>query len=68
MPASEHDLVHLVALIESAKAHADATGPEAQGIGRMLDEALQATRTLQARGGVADEGIRPEDLTTGNDK
>ena len=68
MPASEHDLAHLVALIESAKAHADATGPEAQGIGRLLDEALLATRNLQARGGVADEGIRSEDLTTENDE
>jgi hypothetical protein len=68
MPASEHDLTHLLSLIEAARSHAERTGSDAQGVGRLLHEALAMVRTLQARGGVIDEGIPTEHLTTENDK
>jgi hypothetical protein len=37
-------------------------------VSRLLDDALAALRKVQANGGRADEGLRPQDLTTENDE
>jgi hypothetical protein len=34
----------------------------------LLDESLTRVHDLQANGGKADEGLRPQDLTTDNDE
>ncbi len=68
MSVSQHDLNHLVALINAAKDHAQRLGPEVEPVRRLLDEALLVVRDVQAHGGKADEGLRPQDLTTGNDE
>jgi hypothetical protein len=68
MTSSQHDLSHLIALVEAAKAHAARLGPEVGPVSRLLDEAIVRVRELQANGGKADEGLRPQDLTTENDE
>ena len=68
MPVSSHDLTHLVALIEAARSHAQRLGPEVAAACRSLDEALTTVRDLQGNGGRADEGLRPQELTTENDE
>ena len=68
MTVSTHDLTHLAALIEAAKAHSVRLGPEVRGVCSLLDEALTVVRALQSNGGNANEGLRPEDLTTENNE
>ena len=68
MSASEHDLQHLVALIEAARAQAGRAGAVAAQVAASLDQAARSTRALLAGGGQPEEGLRPEDLTTENDK
>ncbi|MBM0204827.1 hypothetical protein JNW90_18425 [Micromonospora sp. STR1s_5] len=68
MTVSHPDLAHLEALIEAAKAHAVRLGPEVRGICSQLDQASAFVRELQSNGGKADEGLRPQDLTTQNDE
>ena len=68
MPADHSALVHLVSLIEAARAHADTLGVNAGTTVGLLDEALVAAHAIEAHQGHADEGIRPGDLTTDNDK
>lgn len=68
MTVSQHDLSHLTALIEAAKAHAAGLGPDLRAVSGLLDESLTFVRELQHNGGKADEGLRPQDLTTANDK
>ena len=68
MTISQHDLAHLTSLIDAAKAHAARLGPEVRAVSGLLDEALAFVREMQAHGGRADEGLRPDDLTTDNDK
>lgn len=63
-----HDVTHLASLIEAARSQAQKLGPAAGAVASCLDEALTAARSLEAKGGRADEGLRPEDLTTDNDK
>ncbi len=63
-----HDVAHLASLIEAAKSQAEKVGPPAGAVASRLAEALVAARSLEAQGGRADEGLRPEDLTTDNDK
>jgi hypothetical protein len=67
MSASQHDLTHLAALVEAANAHAVRLGPEVGPVCRLLDEALATLREVQANGGRADEGLRPQDLSSDND-
>ena len=68
MPISHHDLTHLISLIEAAKAHAVGLGPDEGTVSGLLDQALLAVRALDAHGGTPDEGLRPDELTTDNDK
>jgi hypothetical protein len=68
MPPSQHDLLHLSSLIEAARSQAGKSGPELASVGRLLDEALATLRELQASGGKPDEGLRPDELNTENDK
>ena len=68
MTVSQHDLEHLAALINSAKAHADRLGPEVRAVCSLLGESLTVVRELQGNGGKADEGLRPDQLTTENDE
>lgn len=68
MTVSSHDLAHLTALIEAAKAHAGRLGPEMRAVCSLLDESLTRVRDLKSNGGKADEGLRPQDLTTENDE
>ncbi|MBV9078254.1 MAG: hypothetical protein JO048_12310 [Methylobacteriaceae bacterium] len=65
---STHDLAHLVALIEAAKSAADRLGPAAGASADHLGRALDAARSAAGREGRPDEGIRPESLTTDNDR
>ena len=65
---AHHDLVHLVALIEAAKAHATRLGSGAGVILDELEQALLAARALESHAGKADEGLRPQELTTDNDE
>lgn len=67
MPVPHHDLVHLVSLIEAAKAQAVKLGAAGSVVDH-LDQALSVAQALDAEGGRANEGLRPEDLTTDNDK
>ena len=68
MPAAHHDVVHLISLVEAAKAQAAKLGADAGTTGALLEQALLAARELEARGGRADEGLRPEELNTANDE
>jgi hypothetical protein len=68
MTASQHDLDHLAALVEAAKAHAARLGPDVGPVSRLIDDALAMLREVQANGGRADEGTRPQDLTSDNDE
>ena len=68
MSAEPHDVAHLVALIEATKAEAARLGPGLGGVPGHLEQALIEARGLLARHCRADEGLRPEDLTTGNDR
>ncbi len=68
MTVSQHDLAHLAALIEAAGSHAGRLGPEIQPVRSHLEESLTILRELQSNGGRADEGIRPQQLTTENDE
>ncbi|NNM72237.1 hypothetical protein [Enterovirga aerilata] len=68
MTVSQHDLAHLAALIEAAQAHAGRLGPEVRAVCGLLEEALTIVRELQSNGGKADEGLRPQELTTENDE
>ena len=68
MTVSSHDLAHLSALIEAAKAHAVRLGPEIRAVCSLLEESLTVVHELQGNGGKADEGLRPQDLTTENDE
>jgi hypothetical protein len=55
-------------LIEAAKSHAARIGPEVRAVCSLLDESLTVLHELQANGGKADEGLRPQDLTSENDE
>ena len=68
MSASPHDVRHLVNLIETAKAEAARLGPALQDVAGALDAAVASARAALGAGGQPDEGLRPEDLTTANDK
>ncbi len=68
MSAPPHDLAHLLASIEAARAHAERLGPLARRVAALLEEAALTARSLQAHGGRPDEGLRPEQLTTENDE
>lgn len=67
MSASQHDLDHLAALVDQAKAHAERLGPDVGPVARLLGEALVSLREVQENGGRADEGTRPQDLSSDND-
>ncbi|MDB5512523.1 MAG: hypothetical protein JWR08_2006 [Enterovirga sp.] len=67
MSASRHDLAHLASLIDAARAHAAGLGVECGETVRLLEEALSRVRALEGRGGQADQGLRPQQLTTEND-
>lgn len=63
-----HDRQHLVALIEAAQAEAVRAGEGASAVRTSLEQALLAARGLAASGARPDEGLRPDELTTDNDK
>ncbi len=67
MTASRHDLDHLASLVNAAKAHAERLGPDVGPVSRLLDDALVMLLEVQANGGRADEGTRPQDLSSDND-
>lgn len=67
MTSPPNDLVQLVGLIEEAHARAVWLGTVGGGIAAQLDAALNEARTLAAQDGRADEGRRPEDLSSAND-
>ena len=64
----EPDFTHLLSLLEAASAEAERLGPAAADIARRLETATSAARSVMGQAGARDEGLRPEDLTTGNDK
>ena len=67
MTSIGHDPTHLLRLVEAARAHA--AGLDAHAVVATLDEALRGVRALAAgRGDGPDEGKRPEELTTENDR
>ena len=68
MTASQHDLDHLAALVDAAKSHAERLGPDVGPVSRLLEDARATLRDLKANGGRADEGMRPEDLSSENDE
>ena len=57
----------LISLLAEARAEAERLGPTGKIIARQLDEALNEARLLSAQGGRADEGRRPQDLSSAND-
>jgi hypothetical protein len=65
--ATEHDLTHLAALIESAKAEAKRLGSNGANVADLLGEALNQVRNIAAHGGHPDQGLAPSELTTEND-
>ena len=68
MADAQHDLAHLLSLIEAANAQAAKLGDSGRSVSGLLDRALLGARALDTRSGSAKEGLRPEDLTTDNDK
>lgn len=68
MATADHDLSHLLALVEAARAEAGRLGAAAGSVPETLARAADEVRARLAEGGRPDEGIRPEDLTTDNDK
>ena len=57
----------LIKLLEDARSEADRLGPTGRAIVGRLGEALVAARALAATDGGADEGKRPEELSSAND-
>ncbi|MDB5591019.1 hypothetical protein [Enterovirga sp.] len=68
MATTQHTLDQLATLIGAAKREADRLGPAASEAARHLDAAARAVRTASAAAGPAQEGLRPEELNTTNDK
>jgi len=67
MTPAPDDLAQLVGLIEEAHIRAVRLGAVGAGIAARLGEALTEARALAALGGRADEGRRPEELSSAND-
>lgn len=67
MTSAPNDLVQLVGLIEGARACAAGLGAAGGGILARLEAALTEAKLLAAQEGRADEGRRPEDLSSAND-
>ncbi|TDR93717.1 hypothetical protein [Enterovirga rhinocerotis] len=61
------DIDRLISLIESARDEAARLGPRTAAIAARLEEAVTEARSLLALEGRADEGRRPEDLSSAND-
>lgn len=57
----------LIGLLVEARAEAERLGPAGRIIARQLDEALGEARLLASQDGRADEGRRPQDLSSAND-
>jgi hypothetical protein len=68
MNISAHDIAHLTALIEAAQAEAERLRPDTANIVQLLGEALLQARNIAGHGGRPDEGLRPDQLTTENDR
>lgn len=68
MSSDPNDFAHLATLIESAKAEATRLGPAAAEAVRSLEAAAVAARSAAAHGGRPDEGMRPDELSSSNDK
>lgn len=60
-------LANLIGLLEDARDEALGLGAPAGAIAAQLGEILTEARSLSALGGRADEGRRPEDLSSAND-
>lgn len=57
----------LIGLLVEARAEAGRLGAVGRIIARQLDEALSEARLLASQDGRADEGRRPQDLSSAND-
>ena len=68
MPETTPDTSHLLLLLDQAAAEAARIGPIARAVSAALDQARRECQGVSAAGGEAAEGVRVEDLTTGNDK
>ena len=68
MADPHHNLARLSSLIEAAKSQAEKLGASGRSVSDLLDQALHSARALGGRVGSMEEGLRPEDLTTDNDK
>ena len=66
MSQTDHDLTHLISLLEAALA--EARRLRLVDVADALEDAAGRARGAMARDGRPDEGLAPEDLTTGNDK
>jgi hypothetical protein len=55
-------------LIEAARAEAERLKPDTANIVQLLGEALLQARNIAGHGGRPDEGLRPDQLTTENDR
>lgn len=67
MDTPANDIAHLLTLIEAARDEAERLGPRAGGIAGRLQRAAVEARSIASHGGQPAEGLRPEELTTGND-
>ncbi len=62
------DLDRLVSLVDDAKAAASKLGPGLDRVADLLARALDDLHAIQAHGGRPDEGLRPDQLTSDNDR
>lgn len=68
METSTDPIAHLCALIGAAKAEADRLRLDSANIPGLLAEALREAEAILAHGDRPDEGLRPQQLTTENDR
>lgn len=68
MTSTPSDLARLVSLIEAAREEALGLGPVAREIALQLERTARAARNAGADDGLPDQGLRPEELNTGNDQ
>ena len=68
MTVSSPELDRLVSLVAEATTVVSKLGPGLERVADLLGRALEDLRAIQAQGGRPDEGLRPDQLTTGNDR
>ena len=68
MTTAASDLDTIVSLVEQARMAATRAGSGLEHISELLGRALDDLHALQARGGRPDEGLRPDQLNSDNDR